>query len=57
MVDRRENEAQPDQMKADDRGTERTCDPFRANMKKNLTNQTSLQKTPLSRSALKQNGI
>ncbi len=49
MVDRRENEAQSDQMKADGRGTERSSDPFRAS-KKNPANQTSSQKTPLSRS-------
>ncbi len=52
MVDRRENEAQSDQMKADGRGIERTSGPFRANMQKNLTNQSSSQKTLLSRSAL-----
>ena len=53
MVDRRENEAQSDQMKADGRGIERTSGPFRANMQKNLTNQSSSQKTLLSRSAPK----
>ena len=51
MVDRRENEASSDQMKADGREIDRTSDPFRAAFQKNLANQTSSIKTSLSRSA------
>jgi hypothetical protein len=52
MVDRRENEASSDQMKADGREIDRASSPFRAGFQKNLANQTSSQKTSLSRSAL-----
>ena len=55
MVDRRENEASSDQMKADGREIDRASSPFRAGFKKNLANQTSSQKTSLSRSALECN--
>ena len=55
MVDRRENEASSDQMKADGREIDRASSPFRAGFQKNLANQTSSQKTSLSRSALKVN--
>ena len=51
MVDRRENEASSDQMKADGREIDRASSPFRASFQKNLANQTSSQKTSLSRSA------
>ena len=51
MVDRRENEASSDQMKADGREIDRASSPFRAGFQKNLANQTSSQKTSLSRSA------
>ena len=53
MVDRRENEASSNQMKADGREIDRTSGPFRAGFQKNLANQTSSLKTSLSRSALK----
>ena len=53
MVDRRENEASSDQMKADGRGIEQTSGPFRAGFQKNLANQTRSHKTSLSRSAQK----
>ena len=56
MVDRRENEASSDQMKADGREIDRASSPFRAGFQKNLANQTSSQKTSLSRSALKDSG-
>tara|TARA_B000000441_G_C21638466_1_gene287787 strand:+ start:572 stop:820 length:249 start_codon:yes stop_codon:yes gene_type:complete len=52
MVDRRENEASSNQMKADGREIDRTSGPFRAGFQKNLANQTSSLKTSLSRSAL-----
>ena len=52
MVDRRENEASSNQMKADGREIDRTFGPFRAGVQKNLANQTSSLKTSLSRSAL-----
>ena len=55
MVDRRENEASSDQMKADGREIDRASSPFRAGFQKNLANQTSSQKTSLSRSALECN--
>jgi len=51
MVDRRENEASSNQMKADGREIDRTSGPFRAGFQKNLANQTSSLKTSLSRSA------
>ena len=53
MVDRRENEASSNQMKADGREIDRTSGPFRAGFQKNLANQTSSLKTSLSRSASK----
>ncbi len=53
MVDRRENEASSNQMKADGREIDRTSGPFRAGFQKNLANQTSSLKTSLSRSAFK----
>jgi hypothetical protein len=40
-------------MKADGREIDRASSPFRAGFKKNLANQTSSQKTSLSRSAHK----
>ena len=52
MVDRRENEASSNQMKADGREIDGTSGPFRAGFQKNLANQTSSLKTSLSRSAL-----
>ena len=36
MVDRRENKASSDQMKADGRGIERTSGPFRADLQKKI---------------------
>ena len=51
MVDRRENEASSNQMKADGIEIDGTSGPFRAGFQKNLANQTSSLKTSLSRSA------
>ena len=46
MVDRRGNEVQSDQMKADDRGTEGTSGPFRAYLQKILPIKPVHKKLP-----------
>ena len=52
MVDRRENEASSNQMKADGIEIDGTSGPFRAGFQKNLANQTSSLKTSLAEVAL-----